>query len=84
MGKKIEQKYYYIAEDSIAELILALNRQNTYVGSKTPAFETVVQQILEPILAPGEYFAVCYDVAREEEVTITNPYNPVPRGTVPK
>jgi len=61
MAQIIKHKYYLIMGDSMLDLLRRVNDQNirTINTYRTTA---CIQQVVEPILAPGEYFAICYDV----------------------
>ncbi len=56
-----KHKYYLIVGESVLDLLTKINDQNvrTINSHRTTA---CIQQIMEPILSPGEYFAICFDV----------------------
>ena len=57
----IKHKYYLIAGESILDLLAKIDDQNVRSIDKYRT-TTCIQQVVEPILSPGEYFAICYDV----------------------
>lgn len=61
MAKRLDHKYYLIMGDSVLDLLRRVNDQNirTINTYRTTA---CIQQVIEPRTAPGEYFAICYDV----------------------
>lgn len=70
MNKKIKPKYYMIAGNSILELLDSINKNNVW-SINTYRRTTCIHQVVEPITAPGEYFAICYDVELPAKVNNT-------------
>ncbi len=60
MGKQ-KRKYYLIAGESVLDLLQKINDQNIRTIN-TYRRTACIQQVIEPSLSPGEYFAILYDV----------------------
>ena len=57
----VDPKYYLVTADSIFQLLNKINNMNER-SINTHRRTTAIKQVVEPILSPGEYFAICYDV----------------------
>ena len=79
MTDNLKPKYYAIIEDSMLLLVMAVNRYNT--DAQKVGKETHIIQIIESLLTPGEFVAVCYDADLPPKLNTTNINRPELRET---
>ena len=72
MTMMAEKKYYFIMAKSINELLTAVNNQNER-ALRTYGKETVLRQVIELILAPGEFVAICQDIPSPPQTDLALP-----------